>query len=174
MSTRELLLKHYKKYPKLQIADVFKFLYQSSFGSEHLVASEPFALEYIRRELEEVDTDMGWEIDPLDGKYSRIHLSSLGGKLTPEALTSYFCLSAKVEPDGARLLSEKLEIARELIEGCEIPLSLAEFDELHASWREAGYPAIHHSEIFRSSYSPHYRVIANEYIDCLFRLLVQR
>ena len=47
-NTRALLLEHYRRYPKLGAEDVFKYLYQSSFGCEHLVSDEERVLCYIR------------------------------------------------------------------------------------------------------------------------------
>lgn len=170
MSTKELLLNHYAAYPKLEVADIFKFIFQSAFGCEHLVSSEERALNYIKAELERIkDDESAPRIDALDGDYSRVHLSCLSDEVTPEVLAKYFCLSAKVEEGGKEKLIEKISVARELIADGTIPLSLSDFDELHARWREAGYPAIHHSDSFREAYRPAYRVIANEYVDVLFR-----
>ena len=170
MSTKELLLNHYAAYPRLEVADIFKFIFQSAFGCEHLVSSEERALNYIKAELERIkDDESAPRIDALDGDYSRVHLSCLSDEVTPEVLAKYFCLSAKVEEGGKERLIEKIAVARELIADGTIPLSLSDFDELHARWREAGYPAIHHSDSFRKAYRPAYRVIANEYVDVLFR-----
>lgn len=170
MSTKELLLNHYAAYPRLEVADIFKFIFQSAFGCEHLVSSEERALNYIKAELERIkDDESAPRIDALDGDYSRVHLSCLSDEVTPEVLAKYFCLSAKVEEGAKEKLIEKIAVARELIADGTIPLSLSDFDELHARWREAGYPAIHHSDSFREAYRPAYRVIANEYVDVLFR-----
>ena len=48
--TREILLEDYKKYSGLQAVDIFKYLYQSSFGCEHLVSNERSVVENISRE----------------------------------------------------------------------------------------------------------------------------
>ena len=168
-TTRDLLISHYAAYPRLEVADIFKFIFQSAFGCEHLVSSEERALNYIKAELERIkDESSEPRIDALDGDYSRVYLSCLNDNVTPEVLAKYFCLSAKVEPDGKERLLEKIAVARDLIADGTIPLSLSDFDELHAKWREAGYPAIHHSESFREAYHPAYRVIANEYVNMLF------
>ena len=165
MSTKELLLNHYTAYPRLEVADIFKFVFQSAFGCEHLVSSEERALNYIKAELERIKDDKSApRIDALDGDYSRVHLSCLSDEVTPEVLAKYFCLSAKVEEGGKERLLEKIAVARELIADGTIPLSLSDFDELHAKWEAAGYPAIHHSDSFRKAYRPAYRVIANEYL----------
>ena len=166
-NTRELLVSHYNAYPRLEVADIFKFIFQSAFGCEHLVSSEERALNYIKEELKRVSADEAPRVDKLDGNYSRVYLSCLNDEVTPEVMAKYFCLSAKIEPDGKEKLLEKIAVARELILDGTIALSLSVFDELHERWREAGYPAIHHSETFREAYHPAYRVIANEYLKHL-------
>ena len=165
--TRELLIEHYNTYPRLEVSDIFKFIFQSAFGCEHLVSSEERALNYIKEELKRVSVDEAPRVDKLDGNYSRVYLSCLNDEVTPEVMAKYFCLSAKIEPDGKEKLLEKIAVARELILDGTIPLSLSDFDELHEKWREAGYPAIHHSKAFREAYHPAYRVIANEYLKHL-------
>ena len=166
-NTRELLIEHYNTYPRLEVSDIFKFIFQSAFGCEHLVSSEERALNYIKEELKRVSVDESPRVDKLDGNYSRVYLSCLNDEVTPEVMAKYFCLSAKIEPDGKEKLLEKIAVARELILDGTIALSLSDFDELHERWREAGYPAIHHSEAFREAYHPAYRVIANEYLKHL-------
>ena len=163
--TRELLIEHYNTYPRLEVSDIFKFIFQSAYGCEHLVSSEERALNYIKEELKRMSGDEAPRVDTLDGDYSRVYLSCLNDKVTPEVMAKYFCLSAKVEPDGRERLLEKIAVARELIRDGTIPLSLRDFDELHQKWRDAGYPAIHHSASFREAYNPAYRVIANEYVN---------
>ena len=165
--TRELLIEHYNTYPRLEVSDIFKFIFQSAYGCEHLVSSKERALNYIKEELKRVSGDEAPRVDRLDGDYSRVYLSCLNDKVTPEVMAEYFCLSAKIEPDGKEKLLEKIAVARELIADGTIPLSLSDFDELHATWKAANYPAIHHSASFREAYHPAYRVIANEYLEYL-------
>ena len=50
--TRKLLIMHYQAYPKLQIQDIFKFLYQSAFGCEHFVASVDVATGFISKSVQ--------------------------------------------------------------------------------------------------------------------------
>ncbi len=167
--TRTLLLEHYRKYPLLQAEDIFKYLFQSAFGCEHLVSDYAAALNYIKKErelLESLPT-----LDELDGDYTRVHISCL----EPETLARLFCLSAKKE-DGLASLERKLEVTKELVADGSLPLDGEEFAKKLAAWREKGYPALHHSDVFREAYHPAYRVISNKYakflslfseIDCL-------
>lgn len=165
-NTRALLLEHYRHYPKLQAEDIFKYLYQSSFGCEHLISNEERVLGYIKCEYESLTVQPSMT-DKLDSTYTRIHLSALKSGLTPETLARLFFLSAKKESDGKSALESKLSAARELIKEGLLPLDINDFDKKLSDWRESGYPAVHHSDTFRAEYRPAYRVIANRYADFL-------
>jgi uridine kinase len=165
--TRELLIKHYQTYPKLQTQDVFKYIFQSAFGCEHLVSSERVALDRIKREYEELSKTALPLTEPLDGEYSRVSLSWLNGTLKPETLAKIFCLSAKNEPDGKTMLEQKLQAAKELVEDGKLLFEPSDFAKILDEWRAEGYQAIRHSSAFRSEYHPAYRVVGNRYADFL-------
>ena len=113
--TRNCLIKHCERYPDLQISDILKFIFQSSFGCEHLVSTEKRAVDYIRKEYSSFECTACDPIDRLDGGYSRVSLSVLNDGIAPETLGRLFCNSAKIEEGGRAALLEKLEIVRELI-----------------------------------------------------------
>ena len=46
---QDFLRAHCARYPKLELQDIFKALYQSAFGCEHLIADPSAAADYIRR-----------------------------------------------------------------------------------------------------------------------------
>ena len=114
--SRALIIEHYERYPKMRIADLFKYLFQSAFGCEHLVLSEESAIENIKREYANIKKLQTVLTDRLDGEYSRVHLSYLDRGIAPETLGKLFCLSAKAESFGNDELQEKLRVVRELIE----------------------------------------------------------
>ena len=93
--TRELLKAHYLAYPQLGVRDAFKFLFHGAYGCEHMVSNESAALAYLEREYERVPKNETPRIEPLDGEYSRVHLSYLNTGLAPSTLARLFCLSAK-------------------------------------------------------------------------------
>ena len=165
--TRDLLLSHYRRFPCLQAEDIFKFLFQSAFGCEHLVTDEAAASDYIKREYSAASKDASPFTDELDGEYSRVYLSWLNTGLSPETLARLFCLSAKTETDGKEKLTGKIDIAREMVSSGELPLDCAEFENKLLEWQGRGYPAIHHSDVFRNTYNPAYRVIADRFADFL-------
>ncbi len=163
--SKELLIGHFEKYPDLQIQDVFKFIYQSSFGCEHMVSSLEKATDYIKNEYEKGVPES--KIEELDGDYCRVPLSLIGKGLKKETLGKIFFLSAKKEENGQEKLIEKLNIVRNLILENKLPFNIADFDKAVEKWKENGYPAIHHSEQFRNKYKPAYRLVAKKYIPFL-------
>ena len=165
--TRKLLIKHYQTYPQLQIEDIFKYIFQSAFGCEHLVSNESAALDYIKSEYDSMSENKSHFFEELDGRYCRVHLSYLNAGLKPATLARLFCLSAKNEPSGKCLLEQKLETAKMLVGEGALPFDKNEFERKLSLWREQGYPAIHHSDIFRSEYAPAYRVIDKRYVGFL-------
>ena len=167
-NARARIREHCRRYPKLTLRDLFKYLYQSAFGCEHLIASPDAVLRYIREEWQSLpDSPETDTAEPLAGNYSRVHLSCLNDGLRPETLAKLFFLSARHEPHAAERLTDLLDAAREMAAAGELPFSTAEFDAARAEWQEAGYPAIRHSDLFRESYHPAYRVISRNFIPFL-------
>lgn len=164
MVTRQLLINHYKKYPALQIKDLFKFLYQSTFGCEHLLCNEEKAIDYIKEEYIECGKVF---IEALDGDYTRVSLGFLDEGLTAETFGRLFSLSAKEEKGSIDDLLKKLEILRELIIENALPFTLEEFEKEIKEWEKEEFSPIHHSEEFRASYKPSYRLIHNKFIPFL-------
>lgn len=161
--TVKLLSEHFQNYPRLQLRDVFKFLHQSSFGCEHLLADASAAIEYIRKEAAECRAHQGEWIEPLDGDFCRVHLDFIKNGLNAETLGKLFFLSAKPVENGRELLEGKLSVLTELIREGKMPFSLEAVEKEIEKWREACFPAYHHSEDFREHYAPAYRVIKKEY-----------
>lgn len=166
-NTKELLIKHCKEFPKLQPQDLFKYIFHSAFGCDHLVSDKNTALEYIKREYETVPKDASSLTEALDGNYARVHLSWLNNGLRPETLGKIFCFSARKEPDGQKKLREMLEIARNLSDEGKLPFDDGVFNKSLDEWIDNGNPSLHHSDIFRREYRPSYRVIANKYASFL-------
>ena len=165
--TRKLIITHYQTYPKLQIQDIFKYLHQSTFGCEHMVSSFENAKKRIIDEYQNISSEGIFNIEPLDGLYSRVPLSYLYNGLSIDIFSKLFFLSSKSNNGTIEDLILKLQITRELIIEKILPFSLDDFNHLVEEWASKGYPAIHHSDIFRNEYKPAYRVISNNYIRFL-------
>ena len=164
---KQLLIQHYKTYPKLQAEDLFKYVYQSAYGCEHLVSDPISALNYIEAEYANIPKNAAPLIEKLAGEYSRVHLSCLNDGLTAETLSKLFCKSAQTETLGNERLSAMVDVATDLVNNGMIPLDKTEFYSKLENWKNNGYNAVRHSAVFRDAYSPAYRVISNRYADFL-------
>lgn len=165
--TKKALRQHCERYPKLQVTDLFKFLYQSSFGCEHLVSDIASAKAYIEKEAESACPTVGEPVEPLDGDYCRVHLEYLRKGLCADTFATLFVLSAEHVEDGKARLEEKLDLLLEMAQAGELPFSETEVEKALEKWRGEGYPACHHSEVFRAAYAPAYRLMKQEYVRFL-------
>ncbi len=161
---KELLLSHFNTYPQLQTEDIFKFIYQSAFGCEHLIENENTVLKYILNEYEAGKSNKSALTEKLGDKYSRVHLTWLNKGLSAQTLAKLFYLSSKTKAVGESLLLQMLDVTQKLIIDGKFPIRYDEFSEKLLSWKNKGYPALHHSEAFSSIYRPAYRVIADKYV----------
>ena len=161
--TTEYLLDQCKRYPALEPGDLLKGLHQSIFGCGHFVTDRAAGLALLRRELEA--PDLRTDVEPLDGPYCRVHLGYLKKTgLAPETLFRLFALSAEKPSGDISALKEKLTVLLSLAEAGKLPFLLEETEEAVEIWRQAGFPACHHSERFRAVYHPAYRVIGREFV----------
>ena len=167
INTKERILEHLAAYPKAEAEDIFKYLFHSAFGCEHLLSSEDTALGYIEKEYASAQNEAPPLTEALDGDYSRVHLSWIGEGLSPKTLARIFFLSAKKEERGRELLEEKLEVTIALAGEGALPIGREDLCARIDEWRERGYGALHHSATFREEYRPAYRVVANKYAALL-------
>ena len=164
--TSSALSSHLKKYPLLKPRDIFKFLYHSVFGCEHMISSPESVVDYIKEEFKNISSKKDL-VEPLYGNYSRVNLDILNNGLRPETLGKLFYLSAKKEKGTLNDLKEKISVLKELVANGNTPFSEEEFNNELCLWESEGYPAIHHSKEFRQNYHPSYRVISNDLIKLL-------
>ncbi|MBQ8758232.1 MAG: hypothetical protein IJZ20_00895 [Clostridia bacterium] len=153
-NTKELILNHLKVYPKAEAQDIFKFLYQSTYGCEHMISSPDTVTEYIKKEANGLTFNEGILTEPLDGEFYRVHLSYLNKGLSAETLGKLFYLSAgRKNADGASL-DDRLATVRELAADGKLPFSAEQLEEAIEKWRKTGFSPVHHSDSFRENYKP--------------------
>jgi uridine kinase len=165
--TKMALLQQCEKYPRLSVTDLFKFIYQSSFGCEHLVSDVASVKAYLCKEAETARPATGELLEPLDGDYCRVHLDYLKQGLSADTFAKLFVLSAEHVEDGKERLEEKLSVLLELAKSGMLPFPEEEVEEALKKWHEKDCPACHHSEGFRAEYAPAYRLMKKEYVRFL-------
>ena len=56
-STGEIILKNIKKYPKAELQDILKMLYQNEFGPKHIAENEIECFKSLSKELQTIQYD---------------------------------------------------------------------------------------------------------------------
>ena len=98
--TKKIIFDQVKKYPKLQVQDILKALYQSEFGCSHFISDDKSGMELLIKELESVyDGSHNKEfVEPLGDRFSRVHIGLLEKNgLKPDTLFKLFKLTSQVD-----------------------------------------------------------------------------
>lgn len=165
---RNVIELHMEKYPKMELRDMFKLIYQSEFGGGHMIEDKKKSLEWIKEETKFVQSQNWPErecvCEDIGGDMCRMYLDT---ELSPETLNEMFVQSANKKRGTIEGLERKLEQFLEFCETNECRFSREEAEQAVLIWKEAGYPAIHHSEAYRSNYFPAYRVVMKKYVERL-------
>ncbi len=162
-----LLQQHLERYPRMELADVYKLLHQAALGAGHAI-DLPCAHERLQQEVAAAgdgpDEPMPDPISP-DGKLVRVHLRAyVNARHDLDALSDAFARTAREYPPSGERLERFCACLRDLASAGGIPFSREDASGYVAQMAMADYPAVHHSDAYRSLYRPAYRVIAIEYL----------
>lgn len=162
-----------KKYPKLELQDLVKLIYQNTFGPGHLVTDALSSLERLKQEYKEV---MGEHVNPLETQVTtyekignglvRVNLKGLEEKALP-IINRMFVITANDFKGSQETFLQNLELLVQMSKNGEIPFNLDQVKAYLEVYKEKGYPCVSHSEVFKANYEPSYRVIASKYIELL-------
>ena len=155
----------------LQVQDVYKLIYQASFGPEHLMADSVVLERYLLEELASMDTvarrveDLIERISP-QGQMVRVNLRPYSRlALSPGLLVSIMTESAR------QTMPDTLMFYRHWNEFCSLVLyglldyPLSDLEKWDAQVQHGDIPAVHHSAQYRRSNSPAYRVARSSVVN---------
>lgn len=164
---RKIILEQVKRYPKLQIEDIYKLVYQAAMGNIHLAENTERALEYLKKEFEDIEPDDTLPlIEPIShsGEIVRVNLKPFKAQQRDlEKLGQAMIQSAQsIEPSLTMLLRYWRDV-QALAQSGQIPFNEEDLQEFLKKQRKANFPAVHHSEVYRKNYSPAYRVVLRKF-----------
>jgi len=168
----DLTARHHRRYPMMQIEDVYQLVYQSVMGPGHLLYNEKRAFDSLKKELanpRSKEKDLFVDIS-LTIKVVRINLNIFaeqGG--SARKLFSAMQKTAQAIPPDKEKLRKIWDITGELAEDGK----LAMLD--YKGWRlftdklqRNSFPTIEHSSAYRKFYMPSYRVILYDLLEYIF------
>ena len=159
-----LILAQAERYPKLNIQDVVKALYQNEFGCGHFVTDSEEGYQWLLNEAKESrlarrESEPPF-IEPLGEAFSRVHLSGLNASgLSLRTLFKLFVLSGQAECGDLAAFTAQLERIDALCAEGKLPLNPEDTLRSLLEYKKNGCPATHHSTAFRRYYAPSYRVV---------------
>lgn len=153
-------------HPATQPQDVLKLCYQAARGAEHLLADTARARAYFDQEYAATPADASQSLfEDISENVSRVNLAAWkAANLPAEWLFRMFVHTASVPMGGADLL------AQYIAEAAAIAGHLPGWDDALNTWREAGMPAVHHTEAYRAGEHPAYRIV-NRRFQCILPIL---
>lgn len=164
-----LLKENIEKYPAMQLQDCIKLLYQRILGSEHMAMSYGRCYDLLKAEKEKVGTDVSFiRYEELGDNLCRFNLLSLpDDKASLHTLTNLFLQSIKTLSDNISNKKIRFEEAltfllKSVKEGL-LPFDFAETEAFLKKYIENGCPPVHHSQIYRDTYHPAYRLIRTDF-----------
>ena len=136
---KKILLEHWNRYPKMEVTDAVKLLYQSEFGGGHMIADPHKSLDFLEQEWrakkalsqpgkDEEEEDCGNSPSSIyeyigDGMY-RMHFQALEDNISPKTLNQMFVLSAQSKSGTTESFEEKMQLLLACCQSGELP-----FDE---------------------------------------------
>ncbi len=165
---RCILLEQAALRPLWQHQDLYKLAFQAALGSEHAAPGEAAARRWLDDEMAMLGAspeDLPIEGISPDGRLVRVNLRpyfAVGGDM--EGVLQAFLCTAVAWQGTRQVLQQYIDWAVELEAGGDLVFPVEEMHAFFDKMAEAGYPAAHHSAIYREKYQPAYRVVMREYL----------
>ena len=155
-SIKDVILAHYKLYPKMEIEDYIKLLYQSSFGCGHIL--DEYAFNTLKDEYNQFDHQVN-ETNYVDigNGYSRLDLSHTN--MSVEKIFSLMKNANKKDGNAPKVFSDYLKELLNLIKENYIPLDYDKSLAYIEQYLKDGINIPSHSKIYKQLYKPSYRVV---------------
>ena len=163
MTLESILLTHFSTYPNMLPCDAIKLVYQNHFGASHFITDKDNAYKRLKSEYDGCRKRDRLYTEDIGNGRSRIYLGGIK-EYSLNTVNNIFCLNGTDSEANNESFIEKCNIIRSLALQGLAPFSLDEYDCFFNEYSKSGYPDVHHSERYRNSYLPSYRLISSYYL----------
>ncbi len=164
-----ILARHCKRYPLMEVQDIYKLIHQASMGSEHAVQDLDVTRSFLEREVNELADGPKEPIQDIisaDGRIARINLrpyiasnASLG-----KLFDAFFRTANEFEGSTLRI-KRYYSYAERMVGESSFTFSRTAIRSFFDQMGARGFPAVHHSTAYATAYQPAYRVVLREFLD---------
>jgi len=165
---RRIIRSHSLRYPLIECADIYKLVYQAAMGSAHRVQSIEFAGKRFKDEISSIGSGPPEPVvDSIShtGSILRINIRPyLRAGYSAEKLIEMFARTAEEFTGSTETLELYCRWLTRMNSDGLLMAGIQNIDRYLNEMSESGYPAVHHSYVYRNAYSPSYRVIESAFI----------
>lgn len=173
ISFKEILMEEIARHPHSKVEDIYKFIHQAAFGSEHAVKDSSAVRKWLENEIEGLDYSLNDNlIEPLspDGQLVRVNIRTyLKEKFDLNLLLDAFIKTANSYKGSVKTFMIYWKIAQELAKADKFSFTVFEMDIFFESQSKRGFPAVHHSQLYERNYKPAYRVVDLQYLPFIVK-----
>jgi hypothetical protein len=166
---RRILALQSKRYPLMEVQDIYKLIHQTSMGSEHAVQDIDATREFLEREVKKLadgPEEPFQDIISPDGRIARINLRPfLASKGRLSDLFDAFIRTAREFEGSSSRLKRLCSYSVRLSGDGTLALSPVAIRSFFDQMEIQGFPAVHHSASYAAAYHPAYRVILHEFLE---------
>ncbi|MBR4972163.1 MAG: hypothetical protein IKY59_04240 [Oscillospiraceae bacterium] len=157
-----ILREHAARYPKMEPTDAVKLIYQNEFAGGHMIRDPESCLAYLQREYSITHHDDTKPLlEDIGNGIVRVHLAALPEEQI-QALGQAFICTAQGWQGSVPRFQQKLTLLRKLCQEGLFSFEISMLDDYLAAYAAAGYPAVSHSDAYRTAYSPAYRIVSKD------------
>jgi len=157
----DILLAHFEAYPHMQPQDAVKLVYQHTFGPGHMIRDAKKAALMLQQEMASLIPGKKEPLyESIGNGLCRLNLRPCMEKgIGSEFILRLFLEAAQSTTATKKEFRQNLRVLQKLAEQDETPFDPVELDMYMILYEEKGYPAVHHSDLYRAQYAPAYRVV---------------
>ena len=172
-SRKELLLAEIQRHPNSKVEDIYKFIHQASFGSEHAVKDTSAVRKWMENEIASLDysgNDKIIDYLSADKKLARVNLRPYLSKgFDPNLLLDAFIKTANNYKGSVEDFNSFWKAAEKLAKDDKFKFKAKELNTFFEEQSKNGFPAVHHSKEYEAEYKPAYRVVDLQYMQFLIK-----
>jgi hypothetical protein len=162
-SMRSVVLDQLRRYPKMEIQDIYKLIFQATMGNEHSMGDVQELRTYLDEELATAETaGDGPELEPLvpDSTVVRVNLRAYKRHSQDAgALVDAMVKTASRFRKRPDLLKKYWGEVEALAAEKQIAIAVNDLKTFFTRMELKNFPPVHHSKAYEDAYHPAYRVI---------------
>ena len=162
----DVLRAHIRRYPKMELADVVKLLYQSEFAGGHLIKND--AESFARLEQESLTAQpcpaFSGAFEDIGGGLCRAHIAQIKAHgIGMQTLHRLFAATAHAVRGSTESFEQKLGAFFADCTAGALPFSAEDLKNYTDKQQALGWPPVSHSAAYREAYAPAYRIVKADY-----------